>query len=144
MKKTCSRCSGVFDIEYFGWRYKRKKKVVQPYCPECSKAYRREHYYGNRAAYKRRAKVRTAAFRKQSRAFLADFLRTHPCVDCGTNDLRVLEFDHVRGRKVKGVCAMLDHSIETIKVEIAKCEVRCKNCHAIATGKRRKVWWTQL
>lgn len=57
------------------------------------------------------------------------------CIDCGSKDLRVLEFDHVRGSKVDSIANMISNG--TIKHlvldEIAKCEVRCKNCHAIKT-----------
>ncbi|QDH48465.1 hypothetical protein SEA_ZIKO_129 [Gordonia phage Ziko] len=42
--------------------------------------------------------------------------------------------------KVANVAAMLDYSEQAVKEEIAKCDVRCANCH------RRKTvtqfgWW---
>jgi hypothetical protein len=54
----------------------------------------------------------------------------------------VLDFDHVRGEKVNGVallaagCARLD----TLCAEMAKCEVRCVNCHRRRTHRTQKSW----
>ncbi len=64
-----------------------------------------------------------------------DYLRQHPCVDCGQTDIRVLEFDHVeRSTKRLAVTAMVGRrNWPTILSEIEKCEVRCANCHRIKT-----------
>ena len=59
------------------------------------------------------------------------YLRDHPCVDCGESDLRVLEFDHVRGDKFKSIAQMYSYCLQRIMTEIAKCDVRCANCHRI-------------
>ena len=68
--------------------------------------------------------------RKRNRDFLQEYLKTHPCVDCGEEDLIVLEFDHVRGRKSACVKQLArDCSMETLVKEVRKCEVRCSNCH---------------
>jgi hypothetical protein len=70
------------------------------------------------------------------------YLSTHPCLDCGQTDIRVLEFDHVRGDKILDIAKLLDRAISwsTIEAEIAKCEVRCANCHRRKTLERGK-WW---
>ena len=62
----------------------------------------------------------------------------HPCVDCGEKDPIVLTFDHVRGEKRMDVAAMLhgNYKWESILIEIAKCEVRCANCHMRKTAKQ--------
>ena len=66
------------------------------------------------------------------------YLETHPCVDCGCSDIRVLEFDHVHGEKVDEISHMLSQNCGWAKIsaEIAKCEVRCTNCHRIKTIER--------
>ena len=56
---------------------------------------------------------------------------THPCIDCGEADPRLLEFDHVRGKKKDSVSVLADgdYALGRVKKEISFCEVRCANCH---------------
>jgi hypothetical protein len=70
------------------------------------------------------------------------YLSTHSCVDCGNPDIRVLEFDHIHGRKIDEISHLLSQGYgwSTIEAEIAKCEVRCANCHRLKTMERGK-WW---
>ena len=63
--------------------------------------------------------------------YVRDVLIGSVCTDCGVDDLLVLEFDHVRGEKVRNVMqlARAGYSLRRVEQEIAKCEVRCANCH---------------
>lgn len=65
------------------------------------------------------------------------------CVDCGNHDIRVLDFDHVRDVKIASIARMVSNEVglDTLRAEIAKCEVRCRNCHAIATLTRLGRSW---
>ena len=74
---------------------------------------------------------------KRLMAVLA-YLREHPCVDCSEADPVVLDFDHVRGVKKMNVKRMLagTYSLKRVFDEIAKCEVRCANCHRRVTAAR--------
>ena len=67
------------------------------------------------------------------------YLIEHPCVDCRETDITVLEFDHLRD-KTKNVSALMrgTNSWSRIEVEIAKCVVRCANCHRRETERRRQ------
>lgn len=79
-----------------------------------------------------------AIYHSRNREFVDAYLRSHPCVDCGETDRIVLTFDHVRGEKVSDVSAMIQsRSLVNIADEIAKCEVRCCNCHMRAEYYRR-------
>lgn len=56
-------------------------------------------------------------------------LATHPCVDCGESDVRVLDFDH-RANKESDISRLVGKGrVAGIVREINKCDVRCANCH---------------
>ena len=62
------------------------------------------------------------------------------CVDCGYDEYAIaLQFDHVRGVKKSNVSDLIrrDYAWSTILKEIEKCEVRCSNCHAVMTARRK-------
>lgn len=64
----------------------------------------------------------------------------HGCVDCGYREHAIaLQFDHVSGTKKASVSNLIrsDYAWSTILEEIAKCEVRCANCHAVVTARRK-------
>jgi hypothetical protein len=73
------------------------------------------------------------------RAWLIRLFRSGGCVDCGEQDHVVLEFDHVHGKKRNEVSQMSVKaaSLNDLIKEVNKCEVRCANCHARATHRRR-------
>ncbi|MGH7974959.1 MAG: hypothetical protein ACREBR_05495 [bacterium] len=63
------------------------------------------------------------------------YLLDHPCVDCNVTDLRVLEFDHIRDKKLY-IGFMRMHGADSLIDEISKCEIRCANCRRIKTFER--------
>lgn len=74
--------------------------------------------------------------RKKIKDFLIEYLKVHPCVDCGENAIVVLEFDRM-SLKSSDIALMLKnrYSLTAIEAEIKKCEVRCANCHRRKTAK---------
>jgi hypothetical protein len=78
----------------------------------------------------------------EARAHVEPYLRSHPCIDCGETDVRVLQFDHCRGQKKAEVSRLIreGYSLEVIKAEMAKCDVVCANCHIRRTA-RQFCWW---
>jgi hypothetical protein len=74
-----------------------------------------------------------------------EYLRSHPCVDCGETDPVVLDFDHVdRFTKRWDIAGRIGYGLawRTIQAEIAKCVVRCANCHRRRTA--RQFGWYRL
>ena len=83
---------------------------------------------------------------RNGRQRLYEYLTQHSCVDCRQSDPIVLDFDHVRGTKKTEVVrlVMQGYSWGTIEAEIAKCEVRCANCHRRKTARERNTWRYRL
>lgn len=132
--KTCSICNENKDINLF---YFKNKKLNQRHsaCIECTKIYRKNYYQDNIVHFKTESPIYSKKMRDRNMQFVVDFLKMHPCIDCGEPDPVVLEFDHMKDKIVSvttlvGKCC----SIETIKLEIEKCEVRCANCHRRKTA----------
>ena len=97
------------------------------------------HYLAHKKEMIAKAAANNKVARERNIAFVNEYLSTHPCTDCPESDPIVLEFDHVRGKKYKEVSDMAQkaYSLKTIQEEIAKCEVRCANCHRRVTYYRR-------
>jgi hypothetical protein len=99
----------------------------------------KRHYQKNAHAMKERAKAHKKIANERNRSILNAHLKTNPCVDCGESDITVLDFDHVREKKIDNVTTMAANSVSAEKLiaEIRKCEIRCANCHRKATKRRR-------
>lgn len=113
---------------------KRKPDGKQPYCKPCGNAYNKAHY--NKYPEKRRELTQKA--KKVAQQYIWDYLKTNPCTDCPEADPVVLQFDHVRGKKLFhiGEATTRGYSVKKIQEEIDKCEVRCANCHMRQTATR--------
>jgi hypothetical protein len=134
--KQCARCREWKPHAAFAYR-SRSRDRLQPYCRLCNHLFHLAHYAGNRAAMQSMLDERREWQRAINRRLVGKYLRDHPCVDCGITDPIVLEFDHVRGTKVKSVGAMVLAPVatETLRREIDKCVVRCANCHRRRTAR---------
>jgi len=102
------------------------------------KKYSAIHYKRNKKIYKKRANLFKQKAFKRNKKFINEYLKVHPCVDCGNDNVIVLDFDHIKSKE-RNIADMVHQcmSIENIKKEIEKCEVRCANCHRITTHNRR-------
>lgn len=105
------------------------------YCKSCLREYDRVR--NSTTVRKKLISDSAIKLKRRNKLFVLDYLRSHPCVDCGESDPVVLSFDHQRD-KVKALSHMVENSsIETLLAEIAKCQVRCMNCHAKKTARER-------
>lgn len=126
--KQCGRARELNDFEATRSGYRKT-------CKDCRRSYWRKINEGRRDYL--RAKARSSLCVNRQRVW--DFLLDHPCVDCGETDPVVLEFDHVNGDKELAISSMVSRtcSWDLIEAEIAKCVVRCANCHRRKTAKER-------
>lgn len=140
-KKHCNGCNQDRDIEDFNLKDKAKG-TRHALCRFCMAEYSRKHYKNNKQAYIDKTKKRNQRISEDNRTKLFAYLSQHPCVDCGETDAHVLEFDHVKGKKSNNISKMVmdGYSWSTIETEIAKCEVRCANCHRIRESGKSRSW----
>lgn len=133
--RRCGRCGESKPVEEFAWRRKARKQRDN-YCRPCRAAYKQEHYRAHRRRYIDQSQLRKKEVFAERLAFLIDFLREHPCVDCGESDPVVLEFDHLRDKSFSVSQGFRDRRWQSVLDEIAKCEVVCANCHRRRTARR--------
>lgn len=132
--KLCLKCETSKPFCEFN----KRRNGFQPHCRSCQA----DWYQANKERHIANVARRRKRVRKEIDQNLRTYLQDHPCVDCGEADPVVLEFDHVRGEKLECVSLMRRSGYEwtTILTEIAKCEVRCANCHRRVTSRRAGNW----
>lgn len=144
--KTCSKCKEEKSLDQYSRKGVRKDgtQKYQPYCKPCQSTKIKEYYASNKEYHKKQIKKRTGWYRKETHSALLKYFNEHPCMDCGNSDVRVLEFDHVRGVKSDNVSSLVQRRMSwgVIQREIDKCEVVCANCHRIRTLMRQKTYRT--
>lgn len=139
--KYCSKCGTTKPYDQYHFK-DRANGIYQSQCVECRKEYLAQHYQNNKDMYKKHANSNRSQYRERNRQHILEHLRTHPCVDCGETDIEVLQFDHVEmiGSKSRRIGKYIGgSSLSTLIKEIAKCEIRCANCHYRRT--RKQMGW---
>lgn len=136
--KKCNKCLEVKPIDDFQ-KCARNSDGHTPSCKICKRKYDNAHY---KAHPERRPYIaqNVKAREEINRNWVYNYLLTHPCVDCPEADPIVLEFDH-QSDKTMAVSIMINsNSLKRIQAEVAKCEVRCANCHRRKTAKDFGYW----
>jgi hypothetical protein len=123
--KVCSQCSESYEMG--------ADRSGQ--CKRCKSIYNRKHYLENKSLYVARASTAKSRTRRANTERLREYLGENPCVDCGESDPVVLEFDHIED-KDREIANLLGLSWARVVREIAKCQVRCANCHRRVTARR--------
>ncbi len=137
---TCTGCGELKPEEEFNWK-KKQEGIRSKKCKTCTRKESAAHYQANKSIYNDRAKKNRPIYYEKSRNYMIEYLKSHPCVDCGISDIRVLQFDHREpvGTGAKRVSNYLSSYGALVK-EIEKCDVRCANCHMIRTFEQ--MGWT--
>lgn len=137
--KICTNCSQNLPLTAFA-RNSRKTDGLQQMCRACKKTYNAEYYRLTKHIHNPARIARTREIRAQLRAQIIEYLKTHPCVDCGETDIIVLQFDHLRD-KITDISTMMNSAFSWTKIqrEIEKCDVVCANDHMRRTA-RRSMW----
>lgn len=134
--KQCTTCKQFLPLELFA-NNKIKKDGKHNQCKPCKKIYNKSYYPKTKQIYAESRAQRRDQHRKDNQEAMLAYLMDKSCVDCGMSDMRVLEFDHVRGVKNFNIGnAISQQSWSIIEQEIEKCEIVCANCHRIRTAQR--------
>lgn len=131
--KICSKCKISKDLEQFNFRCKTKD-VRHGYCRECGKLFTQSNYKRNKRQYLDK-NLRSVQKRRE---FVRE-MKNRPCADCGIlYPYYVMDFDHREDETKKYLLSEPARmTINTMKAEIAKCDLVCANCHRERTHQRR-------
>jgi hypothetical protein len=134
--KQCRLCKVFKPLAQFPSKHKKMGAPRRTYCYECQREYCRQHYRDNKEAYNARRNARQRNMRRLNRLRVLQYLRDKCCIDCGESDVRVLEFDHVAGVKTANISDICRQAVawRRVEAELAKCVVRCANCHRRKTA----------
>lgn len=130
--KVCGHCKVSKSIDEFSFKSK-KLGTRQSVCRECHKTHAQLWYKKNSKHHKKNVSAHRSKYTNRNRLYMIEYLSKHPCVDCGETKIPLLEFDHVKGKKLLEVSKMQGASIQRLQKEIDKCEIRCSNCHKMKT-----------
>ena len=138
--KWCRKCESIKPLTEFGINTSRKDGRTSA-CRACRRQYQNQWYAENKHLHRERVKANYQRAIRKTRKYVWDYLTTHPCVDCGESDPVVLEFDH-RGDKEFNIGSALVTaiSVDRLAAEVAKCDVRCANCHRRKSSESLG-WW---
>jgi len=128
--KTCTKCELELDIDCFHRRPDGSGRAS--HCKDCRNS-------SNRRRYTRHSSdvcSRTTKYKNAKSIKIIEILKCSSCVDCGRDDFRVLEFDHLRDKRFGIGRGAFSRSWDAISIEMEKCEVVCRNCHRRRTAIR--------
>lgn len=132
--KKCTICKVEKSITEFN-KNKTKKDGYQVHCRNCSHERFKKYYENNREKQLLAIKGRKKKYRIVLQKLILAKLESG-CIDCGEKDPTCLDFDHC-SNKESNIATMYGRlrTVADIEKEIAKCVVRCANCHRKKTAK---------
>ncbi len=138
-EKMCTRCKMVKPLNEYSFK-NVSKNILKWTCKTCDKEVRKEFYERNKDKVKKKCSIQNKKNRDINTQHCWQYLKTHPCVDCGESDPIVLEFDHRDDvNKIDTISSLMHggYKLEKVIKEIEKCDVRCSNCHKRRTAKQQ-------
>jgi hypothetical protein len=96
---------------------------------EYMKTYGKTHYDNNKEAYRNKNRK----LLERNKVWFNEYKATLKCSFCKEHEPCCLDFHHIDKSKKDYEISKIAHNyyaIKTIKKEISKCIVVCKNCHA--------------
>lgn len=135
--KKCCRCKEVKDVCEFT-KNASQQDGLSAECKGCKAEYNRKYYQ----EHKEQSRLRDKRRIQRLRDYVLEVLQSRPCADCGEDNILVLEFDHISDKKYN-IGDMICHpstSLIKLEQEIAKCEIRCANCHRVKTAYQVNSW----
>ena len=130
-KRRCSKCGKVKALSSFQLA-KRKGRTPsrEGRCKTCISA-----------TQKKKHKTHNV----EGRTYVFNYLKKHPCIDCGETDVLMLEFDHRHSKKFDISNGLLKKvPMHILRKEITKCDVRCSNHHSKKTHEEKNSWRYQM
>lgn len=132
--RACRVCGETKPVTEFPFR-SIARQTRQRICLSCQRTYAKDWYQRNKEKQISAARIRRDREAKNLGRTIREYLQDYPCVDCGESDPTVLDFDHLRDKRAD--VSSLVHgaaSWDLVLAEVAKCEVRCANCHRRRTA----------
>jgi hypothetical protein len=135
--QICNHCGQEKPIGEFNWRWK-ELGIRSPTCRECKKGQQSNYYTRNQEAERESLRQQKADNKALTQKWVNEYKASRGCIDCGESDPVCLDFDHVQGDKRGSVSRLISNnvSLSAIQNEVAKCMVRCANCHRKMTARR--------
>jgi protein-arginine kinase activator protein McsA len=140
--KLCSKCHAEKPESDFFVRDKKTQRL-HAQCKTCYQEHRTlyyaTHYATYRESYLQRARLRRQKLRNIFRKNMIKYLSNRVCVDCGENDIRVLELDHLDPQLKEFTVSQavrLGKSWDEVVQELKKCQILCANCHKKRTAEQ--------
>lgn len=143
--QVCKRCNKKKNITEYHWRKDTKSNGGYRYvCKECACKRAKESYERNKEKVKKRCAEAAKTRILERRKYIYEYLSKHPCIKCGEDDPRCLDFDHIEpDNKDLAISRAIwnNWSMKRLNNEIEKCQILCANCHRKRTAEQMK-WYS--
>jgi hypothetical protein len=141
---AAAKSANISEMVRVGTSVPRLKTEIAKCEVLCANCHQRYTITRRSAHYKTRASAGAPRWRQKANhrnaALVLEHLTSAACIDCAIADPLVLQFDHRPGEiKVKDIGWFVSSGsrMGLLVDELAKCDVRCANCHRRRTAQGR-------